>query len=69
MVLRVFWTERVILRLRMSLDRMSAYQYSFRTKAEDAIERILREGQVQQTKGPEKFGMTVWNVADCRLDE
>jgi hypothetical protein len=69
MVLRVFWIERVILRLRMSLDRMSAYCCWSRTKAEDAIEKILREGQVQQTKGPEKFGMTVWNCADCRLDE
>jgi len=43
------------------LDRASHSQIENEfgsTKAEDAIEKILREGQVQQTKGPEKFGST-----------
>jgi len=43
------------------LDRASKSQIENEfgtTKVEDAIEIILREGQVQQTKGPEKFGST-----------
>ena len=28
-----------------------------RTKVEDAIEKILKEGSVQETKGPNKWGM------------
>jgi len=43
------------------LDRASHSQIENEfgsSKAEDAIEKILRDGQVQQTKGPEKFGST-----------
>jgi ribosome maturation protein Sdo1 len=39
-----------------SYDRMERVADD-RSKPEVAIEKILKEGQIQQTKGPEKFGM------------
>lgn len=64
MVLRAFWTERVRDRLRMNLERMACQIISanFRTKSVDAIQQILKEGKVEETKMSQKWGILISNA-------
>jgi len=58
---RVSWTEPAMDKLKMNLERIPNPSVPFaykRTKAEEAIEIILREGKVEQTKTSQKFGMS-----------
>jgi len=58
MALRVSWTGRAKDRLRMNLERIVSQGISAndRTKPEEAIVQILKDGKVEETKTAQKYG-------------
>ena len=56
---RVSWAEPAVGKLRMNLARIlhNLSVADERTRNEEALETILKEGKVEQTKAPPKFGM------------
>jgi hypothetical protein len=57
---KVFWTEPASSKLRMNSERMikCGVLANFSTKNEEALETILKEGEVEETKAGQKFSST-----------